>query len=252
MSSRSPATSSVGTGTRAADVGHRRADRGAERLQQHPAVGEPVEPAVVLGVDPAPQLPVPGLHHGRAGQPGDRPAAQQRGAGALGQRGGQPVVEHGRPGRGPARPGQRGRGDRVDQHQAADRRAGGHRGRGHDRAEGVPGQHRVPVRRDGGQQLPGPGQVAGDVVPVPRQRRGPAEPGQVRHEHPGPGQVRDDRRQPVVVAAQPVQEHQPDPGRRGTVAVHPGARPAQLQVLDPGRPARHGGVRGPGDHRTAV
>ena len=55
MSSRSAATSSVGTLTAPGELPDVVADRGVERLQQRPPVGEPGEVPVVLGVDPAAQ-----------------------------------------------------------------------------------------------------------------------------------------------------------------------------------------------------
>ena len=114
-----------------------------------------------------------------------------------------------------------------------------------------PGQHRLTA--DYGQQLARPRRVARDVVRVVGKARGLAEAGQVRHHDPQLREVGDDRLQPVVVAAQAVQEH--DRPRRVGRAVGParGDPAAQRDLVAAHRQALDEcGVRGAVEHRRSL
>ncbi len=137
-----------------------------------------------------------------AHDPDDEAAAQQCVAEPLGQSRAGPVVEDREAREDAARALERGGADRVHENEPRGGETARDGGRRDDRPERVP-QHDG-VRRRGGGEGREPLRIRGEVVRAPRKRRRLAEAGQIGRDHPHVGEMRDDRLEPVVLAAESV------------------------------------------------
>jgi len=95
--------------------------------------------------------------------------------------------------------------------------------------------HRVAAGCDSSHEITCPGGIAGNVVGTTAQACGLPEARQIRDDHARAREVRHDRFQPVVIAAQAMEEHHPM--GCGVLAVDPVPRGAAAKC-DLGQPHR--------------
>lgn len=183
------------------------ADARTEGLEDHLAVREGTEVAVVLIVDESAACTIAGLGHDDRHGPHDDRVREQQMTGPLRKCRAEAVVEHGESREKAARTRERRRGDRVDEDDTLRLQPGRDRGGHNERAERVAKDHgriRKLERIDEGSE---PGGVGGERVLVVGKAVRRAETGQIGGDDPETAQLRHDGFEPVVVTAESVHEN---------------------------------------------